>query len=67
MEAGIRCVVTKSSYTMGEDFAGADLVVEDLGNEPGAGVTLRTLQDLICVPSEAKSSALDALHVHNVE
>ena len=41
--AGMICVVTPSPYTQGEDFTGADLVVEDL--EAG-GVTLQTLRRL---------------------
>ncbi len=41
--AGINCVVTPSPYTRGEDFTGADLIVEDL--EAG-GVTLETLRRL---------------------
>lgn len=37
--AGLRCVVTVSSYTADEDFTGASLVVSDLG-EPGAPLTV---------------------------
>jgi HAD superfamily hydrolase (TIGR01509 family) len=33
--AGLACVVVRNGYTRGHDFAGADLVVDDLG-EPGA-------------------------------
>ena len=43
--AGISCIVTKSSYTAGEDFTGADMIVEELGEEPG--VTLDTLESLL--------------------
>ena len=36
------CVVTKSSYTSGEDFSAADGVVPELGDSAGA-VTLEML------------------------
>ena len=45
--AGISCIVTKSSYTAGEDFSGADLIVEELGESSATGVTLETLQSLL--------------------
>lgn len=45
--AGIACVVTKSSYTGGEDFTGADMVLEELGDDPATGVTLATLTSLL--------------------
>ena len=45
--AGVKCIVTKSSYTAGEDFTGADLVVDELGDDPATGVTLATLAGLI--------------------
>ena len=45
--AGISCIVTKSSYTAGEDFSRADLVVEELGDDPTTGVTLDTLEGLL--------------------
>lgn len=45
--AGIACIVTKSSYTGGEDFTAADMVVEELGDDATKGVTLNTLSDLI--------------------
>jgi HAD superfamily hydrolase (TIGR01509 family) len=45
--AGISCIVTKSSYTAGEDFTGADMIVEDLGDDPSTGVTLDTLKSLL--------------------
>lgn len=47
MAAGIKCIVTKSSYTAGEDFTGADLIVDELGEDPATGVTLKTLAGLI--------------------
>lgn len=50
--ARIRCIVTKSSYTAGDDFDGADLVVEELGNDAQTGVTLQTLQGLIDAPKD---------------
>eukprot|EP00535_Pseudo-nitzschia_heimii_P001098 CAMPEP_0197173712 /NCGR_PEP_ID=MMETSP1423-20130617/534_1 /TAXON_ID=476441 /ORGANISM="Pseudo-nitzschia heimii, Strain UNC1101" /LENGTH=306 /DNA_ID=CAMNT_0042622561 /DNA_START=9 /DNA_END=929 /DNA_ORIENTATION=+ len=47
--AGIACVVTKSVYTVGEDFTGADLVVTDLDGTDGASdpVTLATIEGLL--------------------
>jgi len=45
--AGISCIVTKSSYTAHEDFSKADMVVEELGDDPSTGVTLETLTGLL--------------------
>ena len=45
--AGIRCIVTKSSYTANEDFTGAGMVVDELGDDPSSGVTLETLASLL--------------------
>jgi beta-phosphoglucomutase-like phosphatase (HAD superfamily) len=45
--AGMRCIVTVSSYTGEEDFALADCVVEDLGDPPGKTVTLKDLAALL--------------------
>uniref|UniRef100_A0A6V2Q9B2 Uncharacterized protein n=1 Tax=Ditylum brightwellii TaxID=49249 RepID=A0A6V2Q9B2_9STRA len=45
--AGIKCCVTKSSYTGGEDFTGADLIVEELGDDKEGGVTAETLASLL--------------------
>lgn len=47
--AGISCIVTKSSYTRDEDFTGADLVVDEIGDDPATGVTLATLTSLLKV------------------
>lgn len=43
--AGIKCIVTKSSYTKNEDFTGADIIVDELGDDPG--VTLETFEQLL--------------------
>lgn len=43
--ANMNCLVTKSSYTVNEDFSKADKVVDELGDEPG--VTLETLSGLV--------------------
>eukprot|EP00586_Coscinodiscus_wailesii_P021223 CAMPEP_0172500724 /NCGR_PEP_ID=MMETSP1066-20121228/142365_1 /TAXON_ID=671091 /ORGANISM="Coscinodiscus wailesii, Strain CCMP2513" /LENGTH=293 /DNA_ID=CAMNT_0013275113 /DNA_START=13 /DNA_END=894 /DNA_ORIENTATION=- len=48
--AGIRCIVTKSSYTGDEDFTGADMVVEELGDDTDTAVTLETLTGLLKQP-----------------
>ena len=45
--AGITCIVTKSSYTAGEDFTGADKIVDELGDDPSTGVSLQTLDDML--------------------
>ena len=45
--AGITCIVTKSSYTAGEDFTGADKIVDELGDDPETGITLATLDSLL--------------------
>ena len=45
--AGISCLVTKSSYTKNEDFTGAKLIVEELGEDERTGVNLETLRGLL--------------------
>lgn len=45
-EAGMPCLITKSSYTQHEDFSEADLVVDELGDAPGIRVTLEDLKRL---------------------
>lgn len=49
LASGISCIVTKSSYTAGEDFTGADMIVDELGDDPSTGVTLETLAGLLKV------------------
>jgi HAD superfamily hydrolase (TIGR01509 family) len=44
VSAGISCLVTKSSYTAMEDFTGAKMIVDELGDE----ITLKTLTGLLC-------------------
>ena len=46
LAAGMHCIVTTSSYTTDEDFAGADRVVSELGDPPGVQVTLSDCQAL---------------------
>lgn len=46
LRAGMRCVITTSSYTEGEDFSGTSLVVPELGDHPSARIDLATLQTL---------------------
>jgi HAD superfamily hydrolase (TIGR01509 family) len=53
LAAGIKCIVTKSTYTKNEDFTGADMVVDDLGADPSKGVTLATLEGLILDQQQA--------------
>jgi len=45
--ADISCIVTVSSYSAGEDFTGAKMVVDELGDDPENGVTLDTLSSLL--------------------
>lgn len=50
LAAGIKCLVTKSSYSADEDFTGAAKIVEELGDEDsehGIVVTLDTLKSLL--------------------
>ena len=49
--AGIACIVTKSSYTAGEDFTGAAMIVDELGDDPVTSVTLETLESLLTIPT----------------
>jgi HAD superfamily hydrolase (TIGR01509 family) len=44
--AGMHCIITKSCYTREEDFQEADAVVDDLGDPPGAHITLGDLRRL---------------------
>ena len=43
-QAGMHCLITKSSYTSQEDFAEADLLVEELGDDPGTCLTLQEIE-----------------------
>ncbi|MGD2174181.1 MAG: HAD family hydrolase [Candidatus Brocadiaceae bacterium] len=45
--AGMRCVITVSTYTGEEDFTEADLVVPSLGDPPDVRVTLADLKELV--------------------
>ncbi len=45
--AGMRCVITKSSYTHEEDFTGAEAVYDELGDPPGPFVSLEDLRTLL--------------------
>jgi len=45
--ARISCLVTKSSYTAGEDFTGAKMIVDELGDDADTGVGLETLSSLL--------------------
>jgi HAD superfamily hydrolase (TIGR01509 family) len=45
-EAGMHCLITKSSYTRQENFEEADLVVDELGDDPGTCLTLKDLEGL---------------------
>lgn len=45
--AGISCLVTKSSYTAEEDFTGAKMIVDELGDGAAGVVTLEILSSLL--------------------
>jgi HAD superfamily hydrolase (TIGR01509 family) len=44
--AGMKCVVTKSSYTEDEDFSEADKIVSELGDEPKVQITVDDLKNI---------------------
>ena len=44
--AGMHCIVTTNGYTEKEDFAGADLVVQELGDHP-VRVTLEIIRKIV--------------------
>jgi beta-phosphoglucomutase-like phosphatase (HAD superfamily) len=48
--AGMRCIITTSSYTLDEDFTGAGLVVPELGDPPAVRVTIEDLARLSAAP-----------------
>jgi HAD superfamily hydrolase (TIGR01509 family) len=43
--AGIPCIVTTNSYTVDEDFTGAELVVPELGDPPNIQVSVKMLKE----------------------
>jgi beta-phosphoglucomutase-like phosphatase (HAD superfamily) len=45
--AGMYCVVTTNGYTEKEDFAGADLIVPELGDSPNVNVTIDTVMNIV--------------------
>lgn len=54
--AGISCLVTKSSYTANEDFTGAKIIVDELGDDASTGVTLDTLSSMLSSSAPAASA-----------
>lgn len=57
--AGISCLVTKSSYTANEDFTGAKMIVEELGDDGDDIVTLETLTSLLSGNEEDTAAEWD--------
>jgi len=55
--AGISCLVIKSSYTAMEDFTGAKMIVEELGDDASTGVALATLTSLLEGASSVQEDA----------
>lgn len=45
--AGMHCVITTNGYTEAEDFAEADAVYPELGDEPNVNVTVAHLKELM--------------------
>ena len=45
--AGMHCIVTTNGYTENEDFAEADLVVPELGDEANVRVTLEQIKEIV--------------------
>jgi len=45
--AGIRCIVTKSTFTQNEDFGAACKVVSDLGETETSGIRLSDFEALL--------------------
>jgi len=45
--AGMYCVITTNSYTKGEDFAEADIVVSELGDPPNVQVNLQAIRNIV--------------------
>ncbi|EJK59479.1 hypothetical protein THAOC_20293 [Thalassiosira oceanica] len=45
--SGVSCLVTKSSYTVNEDFTGAKMIVDELGDDKPGVVTVSTLESLL--------------------
>jgi HAD superfamily hydrolase (TIGR01509 family) len=43
--AGFHCLITSNDYTKDEDFREADLVVDELGDDPNIRVTIGTLME----------------------
>ncbi|KAG1659805.1 hypothetical protein FOA52_002141 [Chlamydomonas sp. UWO 241] len=55
--AGMTCVVTKSSYTAGEDFTGADAVFDCIGEEGDARFSLADLEKMVVAKASTNASA----------
>jgi beta-phosphoglucomutase-like phosphatase (HAD superfamily) len=45
--AGFNCLITTNDYTKNENFEGALLVVEELGDEPDIKVTIKDIETII--------------------
>ena len=46
LSAGMHCIITTNSYTEDEDFTGADLIVDQLGDHPDIKVSINDLKAL---------------------
>ena len=65
--AGISCLVTKSSYTANEDFTGAKLIVDELGDDANNDVTLDTLTCLLDNNADSEECATSWDSVGHIE
>lgn len=45
--AGFPCVITTNGYTADEEFAGAELIVPELGDKPNINVNIGDLQEIV--------------------
>ena len=59
--SGISCLVTKSSYTANEDFTGAKIIVDELGDDASTGVTLETLSGMLVGNDSSSPSAVSTV------
>lgn len=65
LAARIPTIVTTSSYTQDEDFTGATLVVDNLGDPPGPPVTVLANEGGITVGSQVTITDLSQLHTRS--
>eukprot|EP00210_Caulerpa_lentillifera_P004064 g3877.t1 len=55
--AGMKCVVTRSSYTLNEDFSAADAVYDSIGAKGEERFTLREITEKLFMRKENRNNA----------